>query len=251
MLHLSRPFESPSALMFGREVEEHAKAHCRSVFPMEGCGVVAGGTFVPCFNIHDDLENHFAISPQEFSSIEQSHGHVDAVIHSHTHRDPWPSAHDMREQIRTGVPWGIVPVETTNFADQIIWFGNQVSIAPLIGRPFIPGVWDCYGLVRDWYRLNTNIVPSQVPRDSGWWERGENLLLENLEICGFDRISHIERPGDCMLWAMGKERIFNHCGVYVGDEKILHHFSGHASRESIAGPWLHTPHLCVRHKDLK
>ena len=50
------------------------------------------------------------------------------------------------------MPWGIIPTDGERVGDPIMW-GDQLPIAPLIGREFRHGTSDCYTLVRDAYRL--------------------------------------------------------------------------------------------------
>jgi cell wall-associated NlpC family hydrolase len=64
--------------------------------------------------------------------------------------------------------WGIVPVKR-HFAEVPFFWGDSLPIAPLEGRPWRMGVYDCYGLMRDWYRAKRNILlPNRPCKNERW-----------------------------------------------------------------------------------
>ncbi|SUU51190.1 tail assembly protein [Actinobacillus pleuropneumoniae] len=62
------------------------------------------------------------------------------------------------------------------------------KIQPLIGREFIHGTTDCYSIYKDFYYL-AGLDMDEFKRQDYWWEKGENLYLENIEGQGFERLS--------------------------------------------------------------
>lgn len=95
-------------------------------------------------------------------------------------------------------------------------------------RPFIHGLFDCYTLVRDYYKRNFNIfLPTNIQRDWEWWQKGENLYLENAKDCSFEEAHEIKKH-DVLLMKINSP-VPNHAAIYIGDGKILHHMSGRFS----------------------
>lgn len=96
------------------------------------------------------------------------------------------------------------------------------------GRPFIHGMFDCYTLVRDYYKRNFNIfLPTNIQRDWEWWNKGENLYLENAKDCSFEEAEDIKKH-DVLLMKINSP-VPNHAAIYIGDGKILHHMAGRFS----------------------
>lgn len=100
---------------------------------------------------------------------------------------------------------------------------------PIIGRPFVHGVWDCYGLIRDWYRQERGIELPNFERADGWWEQGENLYIDNYAAAGFVAHDAELQPGDVILMQY-QASVVNHAGVYIGDGMMLHHLYGQSAR---------------------
>lgn len=101
----------------------------------------------------------------------------------------------------------------------------------LLGRPFVYGSADCYGLARDFYKDNWGLKLTDYARPDGWSDT-QNLLLDNLGNEGFQLIDepiHKIRPGDALLLAL-RSPVANHIGMYLGDSKILHHRQGQLSQ---------------------
>lgn len=96
------------------------------------------------------------------------------------------------------------------------------------GRPFIHGMFDCYTLVRDYYKRTFSIfLPTNIQRDWEWWSKGENLYLENAKDCSFEEVNDIKKH-DILLMKINSP-VPNHAAIYLGEEKILHHMAGRFS----------------------
>ena len=250
-----------------------ARRHAEIEWPNECVGfVLDGGEYVPLVNVHPDPTNHFAISQED---EDQYAAEKVAVIHSHciTAKSihgadgplaAGPSENDMRQQIVSACPWGIVVVVDGLCHESVIWYGDQLAdlvggVPPLLGRPFIHGVFDCYSLIRDAYRTNAygfvsdyygvdSILLPEFARDFAWWvdrDNGQtvtpkNLYTEGFRTAGFRPITQDEmRPGDVFL-AQVLAPVTNHGGVYLGRGEILHHLRGRLSKTDVASRWLGT-----------
>lgn len=210
------------------------KDHVINEYPKEAVGYLINDCYVPMENKHPDPENHFSVSTWPYSM------NVRAVIHSHPSDRPCPSADDMKFQLVTKVPWFIF-VTDGKIITKIIEFGDELNKCPaFLGREFVHGVTDCYGLVRDWFMGVHGIVLPQFPRDNEWWDNGEDLLNKsNFIKAGFVEIKEDQlTAGDVIIFRIGRCPVPNHCGVYTGNGKILHHLYNRYSQEEEAHRWL-------------
>lgn len=219
--------------MFGPGVEEAARAHAIAAFPNESCGVVVGGVYIAAQNVAADPTRHFRMPDDAWIS----HGAVEAVIHSHGPAFPWaPSADDMRHQIATNIPWGIVRTDGSG-ASRVLWWGDFRLDEPLLGRIFIPGVTDCYGAIRAWAWQNSGVRLIDIPRDVQWWDAGGDLYTESFAKVGFRAIAEAEaRPGDLALINF-RCKVPNHGGTLVEGGLFYHHLQGRLSCREPIGRW--------------
>lgn len=222
-------------------------AHAREADPEEVCGLVVGGEYVRCRNIAVDRRNEFSVHPEDWARAEAG-GDVEFVLHSHTDGTYWPSLEDMVGQAQSGVPWGLVAHVEGRWRGPVCW-GDGLPVAPLLHRMFIHGVWDCFALVRDWYRTERGVTMPDLPRSFRWWTRGE-AVLSRFKDFGFEEVGRgNQRPagwgrvGDAVLMrVVGGDRPVdyepNHCAVVTSaGGLILHHLTGRLSREEPLGPW--------------
>lgn len=227
--------------MFGQAVSDDFKAHAIETFPEEACGLVVefatGCKYVPCENIAEDPSKDFRIDPKVYVAHVENGNPVRAVIHSHVNGNPGPTAIDIKSQAESALPWGIGLAGEENCQD-ILWFGDQAPMAPLIGRPFVHGMWDCYSLVRDYYRSKNIVELPNYPRDFEWWFTGENLYLEHFKECGFIEIEQEDlREHDGFLMRFNPSPVPQHAGIYLGDGLMLNHFQPKLSRREPIHGW--------------
>jgi len=179
-----------------------------------------------------------------------------AIVHSHPDGPYFPSETDMRQQIASAVPWGIIVPHPKH--KTVIWFGDGVSY-PIMDRTFVYGVTDCYSLLRDIYLVFYDLRLNEFPRRWAWWEGAkENLYLDNLVPEGFHQtnISDIQ-PGDPILFRI-RSQVPNHVAVYIGDGLMVHHLCGNVPFDPTRKPkiepvsrWLNMAPTVVTHeKDL-
>ena len=244
--------------MFDATTLRDIRLHAESEYPCEACGLIAGGKYRPCKNKADDPGMHFIIDPVDQILCEQ-YGPIEAVIHSHVvqHSDPiqnnWPSLTDQEEQIKSGDPWGICVVINGRAQEPYFW-GDSLPVAHYLGRPFIHGVYDCYSLIRDYYRKEHAITFSPYARAWGWWDEtpGADLYSRNFANEGFSSVSFEElRPGDVVLGTVLSSNVVNHGGVYLGNSLFMHHLVGRESKQSPIGQWKKLIRHYLRHESLK
>lgn len=249
--------------------------HALREFPNEACGLIVDGEYLPQFNYAVHPEMNFVIAGEIWKDLADKGKTVEAVVHSHPNGAAYPSARDMQGQIDTDVPWVIVVTDGEVCGGPVMW-GDSLPVAPLLGRPFMHGVADCYSLIRDAYRLGKDgiadpknvslsetisiadwpheaVVLPDFPRNDEWWRSdGENasLYLDNFEKAGFRRIQQSDvQIGDVFLMRLGfKSAVPNHGGLYVGGNLVMHHIPTRASRREPLGVWLRSVDVWLRYE---
>ena len=228
------------------------KADVVARFPEEQCGLFVNyqGNTVYCSldNVSDSPEQTFELDSWSYYRLI-SRFKVEAVLHSHSEY-PHASLKDMQKQVETGVPWGIMNVHK-GAPRETFFFGDSLPIQDLLGRPFVHGVYDCYSLVRDFYRF-CEIELIDYPRTLKWWDTKKiNLIEDNCYKSGFKKISReVVQPGDLALMTIGCDRI-NHLGVYIDDNLVLHHLINRLSRREPFAPWSRRTTMYMRYQDAK
>ena len=244
-------------------VEAAIRTHAIGAFPEECCGIVVDGEYLRCENVAAEPKSNFRIDGAEL--VQKTTGRkLEAIVHSHPTTNAAPSSNDMKAQISSKLPFVIVPTNGETCGPAVV-FGTGVDIAPLVGRPFIHGVSDCYSAVRDVFRLGKNAVAEQgfdewpfdpidlvdVARDDGWWgepgKPGADLYMQGLAPAGFTKIARDEiRPGDAFLCKIRSDQ-FNHAGLLVSRDLLFHHLPGRLSRREPAGLWARAAEMWVRY----
>lgn len=219
--------------------EAQAIKHAKKEAPKESCGLVViikGRTrYWPCHNISSAPESTFIIDPNDWKEAEDN-GEIIAIVHSHTDGTALASDTDKASCQKHGLPWYITSPEA-GIIDTIQPLKHDV---PLFGRQWVWGVTDCWTLVRDWYKQEMNI-------DLRDWQRPANVedfiqapMFEDCwESTGFRTLSPKEKwnYGDAVLMSINSSGL-NHCGVYIGEQLIVHHLQNRLSSRDFYSQWL-------------
>lgn len=245
-------------MIFTDAVVSAAQTHAREAFPNESCGVVVGGQYMRCRNIAEDPSQDFAIHPNDYKNALLT-GKLQGIVHSHPNGPLHPSMLDMQGQMKSDLPWAIIPLDDERVGDPIIW-GDDNNIPALLGREFVSGVTDCFALIRDIFRLGREgcalqgvewpLEPhliSEQPRDHNWAETGKDLYIDGMAGEGFTQVSASDvRPGDVFLLKWHSD-VFNHGGVLLSHDQIAQHFPKRLSRREPAGIWARHAGMWIRH----
>ena len=200
--------------------------------------------FIPCENIAEDKEFNFRISGKDF--IEASlQGEIKCILHSHNNC-PWVSEADQISQQKHRIPFGVIFLSNGGYSNHV-FFGDELPTQDLISRPFIHGIFDCYGTVRDHYRKELNITLTNYTREDDWWKTDNNLLEGHMIEENFYKVDlkDIQKNDVILFKIRGKNP--NHSAIYLGQDLILHHLYGQLScrepigryRRFISGVWRH------------
>ena len=222
----------------------------KNKFPEESCGLFVDRegvlVYVPMENISETPDKTFEIDPTVYYQMEEEED-IKALVHSHIEH-PHASKKDMEKQQEMGIPWGVLNFHK-GAPREHFFFGEELPMQDFIGRPFYHGVYDCYGLVRDFYR-HCNLPMIDHPREWDWWKKdGPNLLMTHYKDNGFHPVSQNElQEGDVILMSILANQA-NHCALYLGGNLMLHHLVNRLSRREPYLPWSKSSIFFVRHED--
>ena len=244
-------------------------SHALDCYPTECCGLIIGGQYYPCDNVAPNPTEHFEIDYLDMVEMEEYHGEIQAIVHSHPDGGVLPSDLDKLQIELHGVPWVIVAVSKQDYGDEPA-FGIYEPCGyrpPLLGRNYIHGVQDCYSLVRDYYSRELDIDLPDFERADAWWEdeNHEPLYEKNFTKAGFIKVQDKNdlQKHDVILCRVGRTHHVNHALIWLGDKGalksettpdcvgnalILHHPYGRQSVREIYGKgWADRTVMVVRH----
>ncbi|NOE09470.1 C40 family peptidase [Vibrio cholerae] len=236
--------------------------HAQTAYPQECCGLLiqVGGErlYMACRNSATQPEQDFVIHPEDLAMFE-SMGEIVGICHSHPNASSKPSERDIYNANALKAEYPNADWHIASWPEgDIHSFTPSGEAYPLIGRPFIYGVMDCYAIVRDFYEKLNIALPKNESEDL-WWEGDQELYLDNFESAGFyklcsgapDEIANTQlEVGDVILMQILSDRV-NHAALYIGDGIILQHLYGKLSqRDVFGGYWLRCTRLVIRHNQL-
>lgn len=224
-------------------------AHAAECQPRECCGLVVRidgvETYRPCRNIALEL-NRFELHPADYAAAEDD-GEIVKIVHSHVRASADPTDADRVGCESSGLPWLIVSWPT----GQTVEFEPSGFKAPLLGRPFVWGVFDCFTLVRDYYRDTFGLL---IDDFGGYPENaaldGMDLYARRFAAAGFQEVA-TPREHDVLLLQIPPAQDASHAAIYLKDETIMHHLRGRLSmRQPYGGAWRMATRKILRHQTL-
>lgn len=124
----------------------------------------------------------------------------------------------------------------------------------LVGRSYLPGERDCYGIGREFFRENFGIELTNYARPHDWSSDSHDLIRDLHEREGFQMITDWKikdiRPADVLCLAVGESNP-NLFAIYIGDNNILIHLHGRISAvEPYRDFWRNSTCFVLRHPDV-
>jgi proteasome lid subunit RPN8/RPN11 len=207
--------------LFDADVVKESQKHSESVYPDESVGIIVDGKYIAIENAHKDPLNNFKIHPDILVKYANK---IQAVIHSHPleNHPGHPSEADMTTQLKWNIPFGIQLINESG-AGNILWFGDQIPTADLVGRPYIFGVYDCFSIWRDYYRIELSINIPEIPRSDYFWKDGEDLYRKHATNLGFVEVDPNNMQKHDVVLIKLRARVPNHAILYLGGDSGLHH----------------------------
>ena len=226
--------------MFENIIDD-AKQHAEDEFPKESVGIVVDNKYIPIENYHPTPETDWHVADKSFSKyyIEDK---IQCLIHSHND-DRHASKMDQEKQREFDIPFGIVNVRDKK-ALHIFFWGDPYPTTPLYGRDFHFGVYDCLTFVRDYYQQELGVALPNPVREWDFWSKGVEMFEQY--VCEFDKIEVTDLQKNDLILYKCNGRMYDHLGVYLGDERVGHHFADCISAEYEMGHKRNNLSLCLR-----
>ena len=222
-------------------------AHAKHEYPRESCGLVVmrgrKQRYIRCTNTADSADDCFVIPAAEYAAAEDL-GEIIRIVHSHCGdgATTQPSAADIAGCNESGIRWLIVSLPEGDLRE------IEPDNPPLVGRPFVLGSYDCWGLIMAWHREH-GVELRDWRVNYPWWERGENRYMDNWHSEGFREVS-TPAPGDMVMMQVSAD-VVNHAGILLPGNELLHHVYGELSASvPYSGYWRERTIKIVRHRDL-
>jgi proteasome lid subunit RPN8/RPN11 len=209
-------------------IKAKIKEHALKDFPNECCGFICVNylgdvTVLPCENKAVNKKGRFVIDPAMNIEAEK-YGHIAAFYHSHVDEFELPSNEKFSIQDLDCAYEACLPALLYVYP-QDTWFYHQPKTykpVPLIGRPFVWGIWDCYSLVREYQKIHKGLnmnyyFPPSEESINANFKYEEFVKNEPLEDVSLDEL----KEGDIILFKI-KSQYINHSAVYLGGNEFLH-----------------------------
>lgn len=223
-----------------KEIVNHAEIE----YPNESCGFIIENNdkeviYFPVKNVSSSPKLSFEINTRAFIEVEEI-GDITSIVHSHPKGNLTPSISDFLSMHDYEIEWVIT-------ADKKVRTFRPMPFLPK--RNYLHGTFDCYSLIRDAYHLGGIYLPD-FEREDVWWETSANLYADNIKNYFYEIDKDIPLNfGDIILICAGSTKP-THSALYIGDNLILHHFTGRlSSRELYAGYWHKHTHSIWRHPE--
>jgi cell wall-associated NlpC family hydrolase len=171
--------------------------------------------------------NYFSISPKDTLMLSTKTNVV--IFHTHINDNSHLSNEDIESSNRCGYPYLMSNIKTGGWD-----YYNPKEVPPLEGRKYSYSHSNCYTLVRDYYKLTygRTLTNYKLTTPTAYLEDGWNEFYKYFNTEGFTKVD-LPKQGDVLLLKIGKTGLgceANHCGIYIEDNKILHHLSNNLSK---------------------
>ena len=236
--------------MIGKHLED-IFAHFQNEHPREGCGVIGvikgKSKWFPCRNIAKDNDD-FEINSTDYINASLR-SDIIAVVHNHIDYSCEPSEADIKACNTLNLDYYIF-----SWPDlKMHHLEPDRNKIPLLGREYEFGVLDCWKLVIDYYDSELGINLKRDIYEDNWWKHGLNYMDDLYEEYGFEQVTDGSLLKNYLMFFNIKSEIPNHCGVYLGNDLLLHHSEDRLScRERLhSSAWGRRKYKILRHKECR
>lgn len=242
--------------------KEFIKSQSLEEKPNEACGLIlSSDTVIPAINEAHKPQKRFLISPGQLNNILEKHenNQIKAVYHSHLNN---PNFTNLDTWLSEGLEVPLILYNIKNNSFNI--YTPYKKNLKLEGRPYIPGIIDCFKLVRDYYKrfLNIDIPDLQHPVRSlpvisfktetlnYYYKHGYDDFAKFFTQNGFKRVNDLQEH-DIIIARPKNMDAPVHCLVYLGNNEVLHQPVLKKSRKEALDPGsFNLKQAIVRHKKL-
>ena len=234
--------------MISEKLQTDILTHVKTEYPREACGLIViikgKERYIPCNNLAENAYDDFILDPKDYYKVSKM-GDIINVIHSHPDATATPSTLDQSACDAMGKNWWIVSYPEIEWRE-LTSAGKKPD---LIGRNFAYGILDCYTLLQDYFKINCDLILRDYEHEWEFWEKGQHLYTENFEKEGFIRVTDGSLQLHDIVLMNIRSNITNHAGIYLGNDKILHHLAGRLSCREMYGSYYrqYTTHI-IRHE---
>lgn len=218
--------------------QQHAIRRLAAASPeSEICGfVLTSGDVAQVPNVSPEPANRFAIDPEDYAAYDELG--IAGIWHTHL-TEPGFSPLD-QDVLRTDtLPWAIYCLASDTFSQV-----NPNAPAPLLGRPFCYGVYDCYSLVCDYLAELGVPMPTWVRGPYGEWNTPDFLPFDTEgPTLGPEVVNEDYKQGDLLFLNLGDcKNHIDHIAVFNSATTFIHHLADRPSRiDRFSTYW--KPHL--------
>ena len=238
-------------LILEDKIKTQILKHASRQLPRECCGLLAvyngKQRYYPCNNLATNNDT-FIMDVVDFAAVEDE-ATVLAIVHSHTVGNCQPSMADLQSCEKSGLPWIIVNPNT----EQFYQFEPSGYVAPIVGRPYVYKLFDCYTLIRDWYKQNFGLelkIEYEAPPFDVWVNNPifDIKLPQLIANHGFREVSVTDAiRGDLLLFSCVRQST-DHLGIYLGEQRFVHHSVNRLSSVDLyGGYWLKQTNKVMRY----
>ena len=234
--------------MISEKLQTDILIHVKTEYPKEACGLIViikgKERYIPCNNLAENAYDDFILDPKDYYKASKM-GDIINVIHSLPDATATPSVLDQSACDAMGKNWWIVSYPEIEWRE-LTSAGKKPD---LIGRNFAYGILDCYTLLQDYFKINCDLILRDYEHEWEFWEKGQHLYTENFEKEGFIRVTDGSLQLHDIVLMNIRSNITNHAGIYLGNDKILHHLAGRLSCREMYGSYYrqYTTHT-IRHE---
>lgn len=219
-----------------KENQEIIIRHSKEIYPKECCGIITNSSgiinVIPKINRSITPEKSFIIYNDDISDIPQEQ--IIGFYHSHKDSTEFSIA-DIAFSEKLNKISVLYICDKNEFK---FYIPNGATI-PYVGRPFFIGVLDCFTLSRDYFSRELNVdikdldgfTNHPIISDYKEWKSDkyknytDNTLIKDFFAQqGFQEVGDLKKH-DIILVKMPGVKFTSHICIYLGDNRILHHFS--------------------------